>query len=163
MVAILSGPEFCFVVWLGRLAIPTTQPRRDSVPNCRVGITRSGRSKLPVRISIFGPSMRRKLSGVPQSAQKSRSAIEEDWNADGLPRVQLKSACSISAKEANGAPDAFWHIRQWQMLILAGAPDTAKRTAPHWQPPVKTNLLSAVMLTPSAARRPATLPAHRRR
>src|SRR5215468_2445729 len=126
------------VVWLGRLAMPTTQPRRDSVPNCRVGITWSGLSKLPVRISILGPSMRRKLSGVPQAGQKSRSAIEEDWNADGLPRVQAKSACSMSAKEANGAPVAFWHIRQWQMLIRVGDFATAKRTAPHWQPPVRT-------------------------
>jgi len=38
-------------------------------------------------ISILGPSMRRKLSGVPQSAQKSRSAMEEERNAAGLPRV----------------------------------------------------------------------------
>jgi hypothetical protein len=43
-------------------------------------------------ISIFGPSMRRKLKGVPQAAQKSRSAIDEERNADGLPRVQAKSA-----------------------------------------------------------------------
>src|SRR5882757_3717424 len=100
------------VVWLGRLAMPTTQPSRDSVPYCRVGTMRSGRSNAPVMISILGPSIRRKLSGVPHSAQKSRIAIEEDLNAAGLPRVQLKSECSISAKEANGAPDAFWHIRQ---------------------------------------------------
>src|SRR5260370_32131026 len=114
-------------------------------------------------ISILGPPMRRKLSGVPQSLQKSRTAIEEDWNAAGLPRVQAKSACSISANEANGAPEAFWHIRQWQMLILAGSPDSAKRTAPPWQPPVRTVLVSSVMLTPSAARLPAVPPARRRR
>src|ERR1700751_1409456 len=100
------------VVWLGRLEIPTTQPSRDSVPYCRIGITRSGRSKAPVMISIRGPSIRRKLSGVPQAAQKSRSAIEEDLNAAGLPRVQAKSSMLMSAKEANGAPEAFWHIRQ---------------------------------------------------
>src|SRR4051812_35469237 len=124
----------------------------------------SGRSNAPVMISIRGPSMRRKLSGVPQAAQKSRSAIEEDWNAAGLPLVQLKSACSMSAKEANGAPDAFWHIRQWQMLILVGAFDTAKRMAPHWQPPARTVLwLFSVMLAPSAARLPAASPARRRR
>ena len=105
--------------------------------------------------------MRRKLSGVPQAAQKSRSAMDEDLNAEGLPRVQLKSACSISAKEANGAPVAFWHIRQWQMLILVGGFDTAKRMAPHWQPPVKTGLGASVMLTPSADRHRATSPAHR--
>src|SRR6266700_7916614 len=120
--------------------MPTTQPSRDSVPNCLVGTSRSGRSNVPVMISILGPPMRRKLKGVPQAAQKSRIAIDEDWNAAGLPRVQLKSVCSMSAKEANGAPDAFWHIRQWQMLIRAGVPDAAKRTAPHWQPPVRTNL-----------------------
>jgi len=44
-------------------------------------ITRSGRSNAPVMISIRGPSMRRKLSGVPQSLQKSRSAMEEERNA----------------------------------------------------------------------------------
>jgi hypothetical protein len=49
---------------------------------------------------------------VPQSAQKSRSAIEEERNAAGLPRVQEKLSRGISANEANGAPDAFWHIRQ---------------------------------------------------
>src|ERR1700751_6328955 len=118
--------------------MPTTQPSRDSVPYCRVGIPRPGRSKLPVMISMRGPSMRRKLRGVPQLAQKSRSAIEEERNAAGLPLVQVKSACSISAKEANGAPEAFWHIRQWQMLTLTGAAETAKRIAPHWQPPVRT-------------------------
>src|SRR3981189_2905125 len=108
--------------------------------------------------------MRRKLSGVPQAAQKSRIAMEEDWNAAGLPRVQAKSSCSMSAKEANGAPEAFWHIRQWQMLILAGGFDTAKRMAPHWQAPVRTVLwLFSVMLAPSAARLPAASPTRRRR
>jgi len=29
-------------------------------------------------ISIRGPPIRRKLKGVPQAAQKSRSAMEED-------------------------------------------------------------------------------------
>src|SRR3569833_2388654 len=152
------------VVWLGRLAMPTTQPRRDSVPYCRVGTTRSGRSNAPVMISIRGPPIRRKLNGVPQAAQKSRTAIEEDWNEAGLPRVQAKSSCSMSAREAKGAPDAFWHIRQWQMLTLAGTFDIAKRTAPHWQPPERTVFwLLSVMLAPSAARLPAALPARRRR
>ena len=87
--------------------------------------------------------MRRKLKGVPQAAQKSRSAIEEERNVAGLPRVQAKCSCRISAKEANGAPRAFWHIRQWQMLIRTGGADSAKRMAPHWQPPVRTGLLFA--------------------
>src|ERR1700688_877304 len=145
------------------LAIDTTQPSRDSVPNCRVGTTRSGRSKAPVMISIEGPSRRRKLSGVPQAAQKSRIAMVEERNAAGVPRVQAKSAFSMSAKEANGAPDAFWHIRQWQMLIFFGGADSAKRMAPHWQPPVRTGFVSVVMLAPFAAMLPARSPAHRRR
>src|ERR1700736_4565183 len=103
----------------------TTQPRRDSEPYCRIGTTRSGRSNVPVMISMRGPSMWRKLRGVPQSLQKSRSAVEEDRNAAGLPRVQAKSLFSISAKDANGAPEAFWHIRQWQMLIFRGGADSA--------------------------------------
>jgi hypothetical protein len=63
-------------------------------------------------ISIRGPSIRRKLKGVPQAAQKSRIAIEDDLKEAGFPLVQAKSACSMSAKEAKGAPAAFWHIRQ---------------------------------------------------
>ncbi len=46
----------------------------------------------------------------------------------------------MSAKDANGAPLAFWHIRQWQIETLFGVAEIAKRTAPHWQPPVKTGL-----------------------
>jgi hypothetical protein len=63
--------------------------------------------------------------------------MEEDLNVAGLPLVQVKCSCSMSASEAKGAPDAFWHIRQWQMLVLVGGADNAKRTAPHWQPPVR--------------------------
>src|ERR1700741_4787270 len=114
-------------------------------------------------ISILEPPMRRKLRGVPQAAQKCRSAIEEERNAAGLPRVQAKSAFSMSAKDANGAPDAFWHIRQWQMLTFLGGADSAKRMAPHWQPPVRTSFVSVVMFAPSADRPAAASPAHRRR
>ena len=86
--------------------------------------------------------MRRKLSGVPQAAQKSRSAIDEERNAAGFPRVQAKSSCSMSANEANGAPLAFWHIRQWQMLIFAGTPTAqseprrigSRRSERGWSP-----------------------------
>ena len=71
-------------------------------------------------ISIRGPSMRPKLSGVPQAAQKSRSAIDEERKNAGCPLVQAKSVLLMSAKEANGAPMAFWHIRQWQIETLFG-------------------------------------------
>jgi hypothetical protein len=32
------------------------------------------------------------------------------------------------------------------MLTFTGAADNAKRTAPHWQPPVRTGLVAEVML-----------------
>src|SRR5690348_1940708 len=101
-------------------------------------------------ISILGPSMRRKLRGVPHLSQKSRSAIEEDRKAAGLPRVQAKSPRSMSAKEAKGAPEAFWHMRQWQMLTFLGGADSVNRMAPHWQPPVKIGFVASAMITPSA-------------
>jgi hypothetical protein len=44
----------------------------------------------------------------------------------------------MSASDANGAPVAFWHILQWQIPTRTGGVDTAKRIAPHWQPPVRT-------------------------
>src|SRR5215469_1465973 len=86
----------------------------------------------------------------------------EDLNAAGLPRVQEKSFLSTSANEANGAPEDFWHIRQWQMLTLTGAAFTAKRMAPHWQPPVRTGFASAFMSAPSAHRPFAAQQEHRR-
>src|ERR1700746_3843201 len=120
-------------------------------------------------ISMLSPSMRRKLNGVPQLAQKSRIAMEEERNAAGLPRVQLKSSLAISAKDAKGAPEAFWHIRQWQMLTLSGAALIAKRLAPPWQPPtsmgfatslfVSALVVSALMVAaPSGRRLRARLP-----
>ena len=89
-------------------------------------------------ISMRGPSMRRKLKGVPQSRQKSRSAIEEERNAAGFAAGPGEIAFFDFGEDANGAPEAFWHIRQWQMLTLVGGADSAKRIAPHWHPPVRT-------------------------
>src|ERR1700727_3449321 len=114
-------------------------------------------------ISMRGPSMRRKLKGVPQSRQKSRSATEDERNAAGSPRVQAKSLFSISARDAKGAPDAFWHIRQWQMLTLVGGADRAKRIAPHWHPPVRTGFAVVVMPSPRTDRPFAMRPARHRR
>jgi hypothetical protein len=34
------------------------------------------------------------------------------------------------------------------MLIFTGAADNAKRTAPHWQPPVSTGLFAELMFHP---------------
>ena len=48
-------------------------------------------------------------------------------------------------------------------LTLTGSADTAKRMAPHWQPPVRMGFAAEVMLPPSAGRPLAGRLAHRRR
>src|SRR5580704_6885244 len=53
------------------------------------------------------------------------------------PRVTTNSDIRTPPKAMNGAPPAFWHIRQWQMFAAVGPAFRRYRTAPHWQPPVK--------------------------
>ena len=49
--------------------------------------------------------MRPKLNGVPQAAQKARSAIEDERNVAGVPLGPRENySRGISAKDANGAP-----------------------------------------------------------
>jgi len=40
-------------------------------------------------------------------------------------------------------------MRQWQMLTRVGAAVTAKRIAPHWQPPVNMGLLAVAVIAHS--------------
>src|SRR6185437_2210220 len=46
------------------------------------------------------------------------------------------------------------------MLTLVGGAESAKRMAPHWQPPVKTGFVAEAMLTPPVDRVLAAWPAH---
>jgi hypothetical protein len=39
-------------------------------------------------------------------------------------------------------PAAFWHIRQWQIWELSKRRSARKRTAPHWQPPLKASAMA---------------------
>ena len=59
--------------------------------------------------------------GVPHPEQNPRSAISELANVESVPRVTTKSFKETPAKAMNGAPPAFWHMRQWQMLDPRGA------------------------------------------
>jgi hypothetical protein len=83
---------------------------------------------------MYGPSMRRQVSGVPQAAQKPRSTILELLKMSGG-----FDQCTWSArkrtKAMNGWPVAFWHMRQKQTLARSRGGSHEKRTAPHWQPP----------------------------
>jgi hypothetical protein len=44
----------------------------------------------------------------------------ELWKIAGAPRVQVRSFCFTRASAMNGWPEAFWHMRQWQMLDSSG-------------------------------------------
>jgi hypothetical protein len=69
--------------------------------------------------------------------QNPRSTHDELVKIVGAPRVQRKSFRLNVVNAWNGWPVAFWHIRQWQMHARSGGASAAKRTAPHWQPPVQ--------------------------
>src|SRR5208337_4496791 len=111
------------------------QGRREAAPKFLVAGTSAGVSRLPVVTSIVSLSREWNVSGVPQAAQKCRSATEELRNEAGSPRVQAKRAAGTFDRAANGPPTAFWHMRQWQ-TVDSGISNRAYRTAPHWQPPV---------------------------
>ena len=51
-------------------------------------------------------------SGVPQSRQKPRSILTELLKIASSPRVHSRSAFLTVKVAKNGAPNAFWHMRQ---------------------------------------------------
>jgi hypothetical protein len=67
----------------------------------------------------------RYVSGVPHRAQNPRSAKLELLNIVGAPRVQRRFSDRRRANAMNGSPEAFWHMRQWQMLDSSGAVSSA--------------------------------------
>ncbi len=81
---------------------------------------------------------------VPQVRQKPRRATSELWNHAISPRVRRNEALETGQMTANGPPTAFWHMRQWHTWTFSGGASQAKRTAPHWQPPVSRLLGGAV-------------------
>jgi hypothetical protein len=84
---------------------------------------------------------RSKKSCVPQCAQKCRLAVGEDRYICGSPLVTATPSDGIKNSARKGAPDARWHIRQWQMALSIGVPRASNRIAPHRQPPVRVNSL----------------------
>jgi len=81
------------------------------------------------------PDAASKVSGVPQSPQKPRAMASELWNILRWPRGQTTWPTATEANAPNGAANAFWHMRQWQMLVWRISPSTRNRTTPHWHPP----------------------------
>ena len=43
-------------------------------------------------------------------------------NIEGDPRVQTNSSKGTRSKTAPNEPKAFWHIRQWQISVVARGP-----------------------------------------
>src|SRR5262245_34996 len=95
-----------------------------------VGATTPGSSNAPTAIST-GPPVS-KVSGVPQSEQNPRRALLELAKLLGLPRVHSRSWAVTRAPK--NPPNAFWHMRQWQIEERPNR-DARNRTAPHWHPP----------------------------
>jgi hypothetical protein len=79
-------------------------------------------SRLPIDMLIDpGRLTYAKNNGVPQRAQKPRSAAEELRNLVGSPRVQAKFSIRTFAHAVKGPPTDFWHMRQWQMPARSGS------------------------------------------
>jgi hypothetical protein len=57
---------------------------------------------------------------VPQALQKPRCAMLELLNTEGAPRVHRRSGALTKVNAMNGWPQAFWHIRQWQIDARSG-------------------------------------------
>jgi cytochrome c553 len=51
----------------------------------------------------------------------------------------------------NGAPDAFWHMRQLQMLARSRGSSARYLTRPHWQPPTYAIALLLRYIEPDGA------------
>jgi len=79
----------------------------DSVHHCRVGTSRSGRSKATPMISIRGHVDAAEDQGgaaIPDIALGDRRRL----NAAGWPRVQANRPWLYRRTRTNGAPAAFW-------------------------------------------------------
>jgi hypothetical protein len=75
------------------------------------GRTDSGSSRLAMVRLMFGPAMSRYDSGVPQVRQNPLSTrFELAKTSGGVDHVTWLAG--NRTKAMNGAPDAFWHMRQ---------------------------------------------------
>jgi hypothetical protein len=65
---------------------------------------------------------RSKNSGDPQCRQKCRFEVGDDWWMCGWPLVTLTLLDGMNSNPVKGAPDARWHMRQWQIPLREGTP-----------------------------------------
>ena len=100
---------------------PTTQPKPG------FGAVTAGRHHAVGAVERAGhdldPGRRRCGESSAACRRRRRNRARRSTRSGTQPACRgsrRSPSCSMSAKDANGAPVAFWHIRQWQMLILAG-------------------------------------------
>jgi hypothetical protein len=85
------------------------------------------------------------VSGVPHFEQKPRQLRLDEWKILRSPRVHSSPYALTNGPKK--PPNAFWHIRQWQ-IEARPKPLALYRTAPHWQPPVISSIIGLIHLHP---------------
>jgi hypothetical protein len=111
------------------------QAGRPSTASCTTGSTATDRR----RRTPPGRSGRRSIRRSAACRRRRRSRVE--WRpSSGSGRCAARPG-QVGDRTVTSAPNgpakAFWHMRQWQIEARPGSPSTRKRTAPHWQPPVR--------------------------
>ena len=130
------------VVWLGRLAMPTTQPSRDSVPYCRVGTTRSGRSKRAGHDLDPGAAdpaeAQGRAAGGAEIALGDRGGLERRRLAAGPGEIFV---LDVGERGERRARCLLAHPAMADADLGRRASTSQSGSAPHWQPPVRTGLV----------------------
>jgi len=82
-----------------------------------MGLNALGLSSDPTAIAHKPRVWRTKNKGDPQSGQKCLPDVGEDEYMRGLPFVTFTSSDDLKSNAMKGAPDARWHMRQWQIRL----------------------------------------------
>ena len=101
----------------------------------------SGSSRQPpLTLSVAGCPVLRCHRREPQSGQNAQSrtcpeAVRRD-HSRGEPCSSRSAVRGIVKEIPKAEEDCFRHSVQWQTYTISGDAGTAKRTLPHWHPPV---------------------------
>src|ERR1700737_5129737 len=102
-----------------------------SMHTCISGVKKFGTSREPTIKAVNDRVWRSKNRGDPHCRQKYRLDVGEDRYTSGWPLVTLTSFDGININAIKGAPEARWHMRQWQMALSAGVPLASYRIEPQ--------------------------------
>ena len=94
----------------------------DSTPSCVCGASRAGSSRLPI-VTLMR-SLANQAIGQRRAAGGAEAALRDVRTGEGRDRAAGDDEIRHRARRAkamNGAPPAFWHMRQWQMFDAASA------------------------------------------